>query len=504
MRRVATLIGAGLFILVPALAQGQVLRIASTNHNLEAANPLSFANSVGYGVAEMLTRATPDGGYEPWLLETIENIDDLTWVMTLRPGITFQNGRPLDAEALVDTITHRLETAPNVRSVIPASARFEATGPLEVTFTADVPFPSLPNQLAQATNILVYDAQAVREAGDDTNALVGAGIYTGPYAIVGNDGLLTLEAYEDYWQGEPALDGVTVQGPVGADSAMLAVQNGELDMVVFMPLETRHVVATMPGVHFISPAESPLFRAYLVSLNIAEAPFDDPRVGLALLKGINYDEIANVVFGGQYRVAEGLFPPEYSWALNNQRTDVDAANALLDEAGWVRGADGFRSRDGEPLEFIVVYAGGLQDLNLASLAMLDQLRALGWHVVPTPVESTMGTLAHEWDAQIISAVATQPAELFLQRYLGPDGDRNWEGAYDNAEMHALIDELFVTFDPERRHEILERAQQILIEEDPATFNLAYVTVPMVVSDAYRDLAPGYDYKFIDWQTAPQE
>src|SRR5690606_9757475 len=174
--------------------------MASTNHNMEAANPLSFANSVGYGVAEMLTRATPDGGYEPWLLEAIENTDDLTWVMTLRPGITFQNGRPLDAEALVDTITHRLETAAGVRAAFPESARFTATGPLEVTVTSDVPFPSLPDQLAQNSNILVYDAEAVRAAGEDTNALVGAGIYTGPYAVVGNDGYLTLEAYEDYWQ----------------------------------------------------------------------------------------------------------------------------------------------------------------------------------------------------------------------------------------------------------------------------------------------------------------
>jgi len=61
-----------------------------------------------FGVAEMLMQFREDGQFHPWLLESLENTDDLTWKMTLRAGLTFQNGNPVDAAAVLACITRQM------------------------------------------------------------------------------------------------------------------------------------------------------------------------------------------------------------------------------------------------------------------------------------------------------------------------------------------------------------------------------------------------------------
>src|SRR5690606_3516140 len=93
-----------------------------------------------FGTGEMLMQFREDGLQHPWLLQALDQQSDNVWVLTLRPGITFQNGKPVDAAAVLAAIDWQLEHSAAARGSIPLHARFAATGDLGSTVTTETPF----------------------------------------------------------------------------------------------------------------------------------------------------------------------------------------------------------------------------------------------------------------------------------------------------------------------------------------------------------------------------
>src|SRR5690606_12679793 len=93
-----------------------------------------------FGTGEMLMQFREDGVQHPWLLEALEQENVLTWMLPWRPGITFQNGKPVEAAAVLAAIDWQLANSAAARGSIPLDARFEATGQFEITVTTETPF----------------------------------------------------------------------------------------------------------------------------------------------------------------------------------------------------------------------------------------------------------------------------------------------------------------------------------------------------------------------------
>jgi len=458
-----------------------------------------------FGTGEMLMQFREDGLQHPWLLQALDQQSENVWVLTLRPGITFQNGKPVDAAAVLAAIEWQLEHSAAARGSIPLDARFAVTGDLEITVTTETPFAGLPGALAHEQVFPIFDAETVAAADGDWQALVGAGIYTGPFIVTGLDAEgATLERYDGYWQGRPVLPGVTIGFVTDANARILAVQNGEADIAFYPPIASRPVIEATPGLHFNFSTPNP--NAFTMILNVAEAPFDDPAVRLAVIDAVDYGEIAEDVFGGVFEPATGFYRPMFPWALENQHTDLGTAEALLDEAGWAAGSDGVRTKDGERLRLTLMLNPGLPDLVALGNALQAQLVETGIEVElvgVTDIFAAMGGDAQSWDGGILND-ATAPfgvPETFLTRYLGADGDRNF-GGYDNAELEALTQELGMTLDEARRNEILARLQKILIEEDPGAFILTFNRDVVITNDAYAHYQPGFNFYHLSWETGP--
>ena len=306
-----------------------------------------------FGQAEMLMQFREDGEVHPWLLSAIDQTDDLTWVLTLRDTITFQNGKPLDAKAVKAAIDLALANNVSARAATPKSAAFTVTGPYELTVTSDLPWPDLPNVLADESLFHMLDAEAVTAVGDDWQKLVGAGIYTGPYAIVElNDEGMRADAYDGYWQGAPALPGMSLDFVSDANARLLAVQNDEADIALYPPLSARPAVDATPGMHFNVGALSTGGFVGFMNLNGALSDVDLRR---AILLATDYREIAEDVFRGGLAEAKSLYPDNMPFAVLNYRTSAEDAAALLDSAGWTLGDDGVRYKDGVPLELVHRY-----------------------------------------------------------------------------------------------------------------------------------------------------
>jgi peptide/nickel transport system substrate-binding protein len=461
-----------------------------------------------FGVGELMMQFRADGQHYPWLLEELEQIDDVTWRLHLREGITFQNGTPLDAATLAALINRQMELSSSAQSNFAAGTMAEATGDLEVTLNTVEPNTAVIPALADEAVFPVYDVAAVEAAGENVEQLIGAGIYTGPYSVVSlTDSEMVLERYEGYWQGMPALPGVSVRFVSDPQARILAVQNDEADIALYPPTAAKPVVDAQDGIFF--NFGTPSTGGFRMVLNIQEPPFNDMAVRQAIIRAIDYDELANAVMDGVVLPATSYYPPFFDFALANQRTDVAEATRLLDEGGWLPGADGVRAKDGEPLRVILLIYPQQPDLTPISEAIQAQLSDLGFAVEIRSVDSintALGPGGEEWDAALVSAGAVTfggAPEPTLRRYFVTGGDRNYAG-FSNAELDALAEELSRTFDPQRRTEILQRLQVIKIEEEPYQFFVNHHTGRVVVNERYRDYQSGFALYHVSYTTRPSE
>jgi peptide/nickel transport system substrate-binding protein len=490
---------------LPAFAQDQPLRVV-TSFEVASMDPLEEGFWMAeFGVGELLMRFMQDGAYHPWLLESLANPDELTWVLTLRPNLKFQNGKTLNAAAVMAAINHQLENSSSARGTVPMDAAFAATGDLEITIKTEKPWPTVPGVLSSEAVFLIYDVDAVIAAAGDFTKLVGAGIYSGPYAVTELDANhMSMVRNETYWQGQPAMPGVELSFVSDPNARILAVQNGEADIALYPPIALKPVVDATPGIHFVHG--TPGTSAYVGFMNIAAAPFDDVRARQALMLAIDYDEIANTVFGGVLQQATSLYNPLFPFAVENYRTDTAAAGALLDGAGWTMGANGIRQKDGQDLAINLIIYPQQPDLVPMSNAIQAELQAVGMAVAiqsSDDIYAAMSPGGLDWDFGI---TAEGPGNLgipepFLRRYLADGSQRNFAG-YDNDELQGLIDTLSSTVDPAARNTILQRIQVILVEEDPYVFSIVHQKGRAVVNDAYAGYQPAFALFHLGWDTKP--
>ena len=456
-----------------------------------------------FGCAELLMKWDRDFVVKPWVLKSLEQIDDLNWRLTLRPEVTFQNGKKLDAKALVAMMERQLELSSSAQANLPG-ATVKATGEFEVVLTTKEPLPTVPNILASESVFPVYDAQAVEAVGQDYEKLAGSGFYTGPYQVVSlNDQALVLERYDDYWQGVPPLPSVTVGFVPDAQARILAVQNGEADIAIYVPSEAQRIVAGRDDAFFVTAPNTR--EGVRCVLNLKTKPFDDVAVRRAFNLGIDYESIANDVLNGVYAVATGYYPPGFPWRVENQKTDPQLAAQLLDEAGWVMGDDGVRVKDGQPLRVVLLIYPQQPDLEPMATAMQAQLAEIGFDIEIQSVDSISEAMKKStvpWNAGLtFSGAISGGGATQLHRYIASYGDRNYGGIAD-ADLDALITELSRTFDADRRTEILKQVQKIIIEEQAYQFFISHKLFPAVVSPAYRGYLPSHNWLHVTFETHP--
>lgn len=287
------------------------------------------------GIAETLTRTSFEGELEPFLATEWERTGDLTWRFTIREGVKFQDGTDVTAEAVAASLTHLLEVEAPARSFNPtAISGVAAVGDNVVEVTSATPNALIPLYVA-SPNTVILAAKAYTPSGIDPT---GAG--TGPFAVTEQNlpTDFTMVRNENYWGGEVALAGVTVQLiPEGATRATL-LQTGEVDVADSMPIPTLPLIEADSGLR-LSPGL--LARTNSLYMNNGRAPLNDIKVRQAIQAAIDVDALANQVLEGAVTPAVGPFAPTAAWAPEGATpvvVDVNKAKGLLAEAGFAEGA----------------------------------------------------------------------------------------------------------------------------------------------------------------------
>lgn len=453
----------------PATGSGE-LRIGTGLNiptSLLATEGTNGFNMVTYGAGETLLRLSPEQELIPWLAEAVERADETTWEITLRPGVTFHDGTPLTAQAVADSFASSWENLPNAGSFVPTSTQILVRDELRLSFSTPEPLGNFRYSLAN-WNFVIH-----RPPVDGINPM------TGPYrpGSLVVDQEFVLERFADYWGGGAALERIRVLRLPDANARTLALQSGDIDMLTNVAPE---LARTLPPE--IAQVSIPGARLHHIILNHTRAPFDERAVREAASLAIDREALLQATLDGQGEAAVNLYPASLGLPLvEAQRTDLERAQELLDEAGWVAGADGVREKDGRRLELLLYSYPGRPELTQMAIAVQAMLGEAGFAVEVEEVADVV-EMAQGGDFQAtMFSVGVQSDPLYMPAIALAEGGSFNYGGYRSAQIEALVAQLRAEDDPTARAELARQVQEVVRADTP---NIYLATPPLIT--AFRE------------------
>jgi peptide/nickel transport system substrate-binding protein len=323
------------------------------------------ARGVHHLVYGSLTAATPDGEWTPYLAESVTpNADNTEWTVTLRPGLMFHDGTPLDGAALKASMDrYRLDTlAKEAYSYITA---IDEVDDLSVKLTLNKPMGVFPQVLADELGTIVSVAAVEKYGESYGDHPTGAG----PYKVVEyvRDDHLTLEKVPDFFMDNRGWADRIIFRPIPDDAARsAALRAGDLDVITTAnPAE----IASFRDDESFRLHEFP-FGAAGVLFSVKNIP--DIRVRQAIAMAIDKQALVDLVWGGIGEPIDSPWEPDSPWYTDLDYPEYDpvAAAALVEEV---------EAETGTPISFSILSPIDETSTNY-KLALAEQLRALGMDV----------------------------------------------------------------------------------------------------------------------------
>ena len=419
---------------------------------------------IRYGVGETLFRYSDTMEIEPWIAKEYENVDELTWKITLNDGVVFSNGRVCDGQAVKESLESLVENHERAAGDLCIDS-IEAEGNV-VTIKTKEPKPALINYLCDPYGCII-DVQA----GITDNGIV---IGTGPYvaADLVTDDHVDLVKNENYWNGDVNVDEITVRTISDGDTLAFALQAGEINAAYGMAYASYPLFEN-DDFTFSSAATS---RAFYAWMNFESTVTSDPAVRKAIAMGIDKESFVSVLLNGYGYPAVGAFPDTFSFGGQNLTTesyDPDGAKKVLEDAGWVDSdGDGIREKDGEKLVIRWLTYPSRQELPLLAESAQATLKEIGMDVQVncTSDSNTIRKDPAQWDvyaSAMVTAPTGDPENFFTTCALDDSVSNN--GHYHSDKLEELAKELRKEFDVEKRSELGIQMQQTVLDDNAYVF-----------------------------------
>ena len=469
-------------------------------------------------VIEPLARYDEKGELVPMLVTEIPTVENggvakdllsMTW--KLKSGVKWSDGTPFTADDVI--FTWKYCVAPDggcaQKAQYEGVTSVEAPDPMTVKITFSEPKPYPYSAFVGAQSPVIQKKQFENCVGAKAPGCTSANfgpIGTGPFVVKEfkpND-VITFEANKNYRDpAKPAFATATLKGGGDAASAARAVlETGEFDYAWNMQVEPE-VLATM-----LKAGKGELVTAFgtqveRINLNwynpdpklgdkrsTKEAgphpALKDPAVRRALSLAIDRSVIDEAGYGEAGKPTCNIVPaPEAyastkndSWCL---KQDVDAANKLLDDAGWKKGGDGIRAKDGVKLSFL--YQTSTNSVRQATQELVKDM----WSQIGVGAElrnvsasvffggdpaspDTFQKFYADVEMYTNNFDGTDP-EKYLAEWLCdkvPSPENGWQGQniprYCNPAYDKLVGELSKTADISKREELAKQLNDMLTEE----------------------------------------
>jgi peptide/nickel transport system substrate-binding protein len=431
--------------------------------------------------------------------------DGKTVTFTLPDNVTFHDGKPLTSADAKYTLESLLNSNPRKNKAAPFFESVPTAG--NTPSNADAPKEGAANQNNTVANTTSQSYIAAVETPDartlvirlrkpwisllgnlvsvpiipqgSADAQKSHPVGSGPFKFVRYEEsqFADLAAFENYWQGAPAIKELRVRFLQDANTLQAELQSGGVDIVSgaanlspdtfnFLGQDAKLKVDKFPGANIV----------YL-GFNVERAPLDNVKVRQAVAYAIDRESIVRDLMLGQARIAHSILP-ESSWAYDaSQKYAFDPVRAkqLLDDAGFPDpDGDGPRMRFNKPISFKIT-SGNTATSQYVGVIQ-NSLKSIGIPVeIETQESSTLQQQLSNGQFEMMSLrwVGGNQDPVFLRDLFHskeiPTADRKAarnRARYKNPDFDRVIDEALSTLDREKAKTLYAQAQQIVSRDLP--------------------------------------
>ena len=420
-----------------------------------------------YGISENLYRLDENIEPQPWIAESVETPDENTWVFTIRDGVTFSNGKTVDAKAVKACFERTYEKNERADSTLKIKS-MEADG-MKFTIVTPEPAPALLNDLCDPL-LGIYDAT------EEPDEELGVSC-TGPYVATSFTAMtdVKMRANENYWGGAPKADTVELKIIDDQDALDMALANGEIDLIA---QETANGASKFTDTSKYTTDTVTTTRANFLSFNLKTEGLDDLAVRQAINYCIDREGYADVVYQGFATPCYGIYPDNLAFGgtdglnLTVDSYDADKAKEILADAGYQdTDGDGILDKDGVNLSFkVLTYSYNDNCIQLADMLQAE-LSQIGIELSIETQDVLDDPLASgDFDLAILNyAMAPIGTPSYFINMLFTTGASNNYGGYSNEKVDALAAEIGTTSDNDKVVSLTRELEQQVLDDMPFAF-----------------------------------
>ncbi|MFC5950481.1 ABC transporter substrate-binding protein [Pseudonocardia lutea] len=354
----------------------------------------SFQGHIWGHVTDKLVYVDENGKTSPWIATSWDqNADATEFTLHLRSGVTFSDGTPLEAAAVVANLDmwSKGDASRGIQPIglFPKTYKAaEVVDPATVKVTFTSPTLGFIPTLGYHGSILISPKSLALPA--DQQADLKNDIGSGPYVVESwkDSDSVVLKKRPDYdWappvlshQGPARIDTITYKQVSEQQVRTSSVQSGQAD-VAYNPSPKELESFKTQGFGVAAPRYLGFVNGFAINTKVA--PFDDVKVRQALQHGIDRQEILNTVYTPDWLAATSFIQSNVPGATDHSADfafDAAKAESLLDEAGWAKGPDGTRAKNGTPLALTLYPNPYLATSKAVDELVAQQLRKIGFKV----------------------------------------------------------------------------------------------------------------------------
>ncbi|MDT0017400.1 ABC transporter substrate-binding protein [Listeria swaminathanii] len=420
---------------------------------------------------------------KPALAKSLDISDDnLTYTVKLKDGLTWHDGKPLTADDVVFTVSSILDTkqnSPNRGNFVfdNKPVKVEAVDDTTVKFTLPTVAPAFENTIKTFFPIPKHIFEGVEniEKSDKNKNPIGSGPYkfveykTGEY--------VSLERFNDYFDGKPKLDKVTFRITKDQNAANLALQNGEINLKSIQPSD-RNKVEKASAVNIITYPENRLSYA---TFNENQPALKSKELRQALSYALDREDIIDAAYGSdEYAKPASSFLTEntkyFTDKVETYDQDIAKAKKLVKESGFDTSQ-----------KLTVYYLNNSKSQESIALYLQQQYKEIGVTLDLKPTDPnalsniTLDRKNADYSIALNGYIMGNDPDAYKSLYLS-DAPYNYSN-YHNKDLDALWEKGAVTADDKERQEIYEKIQKT-IADDAVIYPISYDNAVLALDSRY--------------------
>lgn len=451
-----------------------------------------------FAIFDPLFGVDAEGKFYPLLaaeVPTVENggisADGLTWKVKLRDDVKWHDGTPFTAEDVKFSL--ELLVNPDFRSWRRAGHELvtdlTVVSPTEISWKMKSPYAPYASILASTFIVPKHAFDGAADLNDVpfNNAPVGTGPFKWVNRVAGDH--IEMAANTDYFGDGPYLEKLIVKYIPDLTVLYTQFKTGDIDVIGLQWITADHYdEAKALADRVVIKAPNPTVES--IGLNLGKPQFQDKAVRQALYAALDKDTLIDALYYGLPLPTESYVPQQsfyYNPDLPKHEFSVEKANAILDEAGWAKGSDGIRAKDGVRLSFTNSTTAGNHLREQAQQFIQQTYAEIGVEMtinnLPPAVMWGDYWMMSQFDSVVVGiAFLTGPdpdtSDYFSSKAIpaqGGGGQNTFQ--WSNPQVDELLAEGAKIFVPEDRRVPYLKLQEVARDELPFLPMFQYTVLP---------------------------